>query len=270
MEGTKIRKRKSFSVFASVVKALFLREIEMRISVGRSGLLWIFLEPFLQTLILISIRVAVFEKQGGSGHAANFDYAVFMASGFIAFNMFRHILTSSVGAFNANRGLFSYKQVKPIDTIIARTLLQVFLSAIILLVFLAIGVFFHFENAIPKNILMVALGYIWLTVFSFAIGLLAAIGNTFFVSIGKFIGVISFGLLIFSAVFYPLISVPPAAREWLLYNPLVHFMEMIHGFWIDELDDRFVDYRYMALWTIVPLFIGLWLYERLEKRIISP
>jgi capsular polysaccharide transport system permease protein len=269
MEVNKIKKRKPFIVFVSVVRALFLREIEMRISSGRSGLFWTFFEPFLQIFIFVSIRIAIIERQGGSAHASNFDYAVFMASGFIAFNMFRHILSSSVGAFNANRGLFSYKQVKPIDTVIARTLLEMFLSAVILTIFLAIGLFFHFDNTVPKNIPMVALGFAWLALFGFSVGLLAAVGNVFFISVGKFISVISFALLIFSAVFFPLISIPPAARELLLYNPLVHFMEMIHGYWIDELDDRFVDYRYIALWTITTLFLGLWFYRKLEKRIIS-
>jgi len=58
-------------------------------------------------------------------------------------------------------------------------------------------------------------------------------------------------------------------KEILLYNPLVHFMEMIHGNYIYELDDRFVDYKYMLLWTIIPLFMGMSLYMKLEKRIIS-
>ncbi len=98
---------------------------------------------------------------------------------------------------------------------------------------------------------------------------MVAIGSTFFDSISKIIGILSFGLMIFSAVFFPLISIPPEAQEVLLYNPLVHFMEMIHGYYIPELDDRFVDYRYMALWTITPLFMGTWLYIKLEKRIIS-
>jgi capsular polysaccharide transport system permease protein len=241
----------------------------MRFSKGKSGLFWTFFEPFLQTFILVSIRVAIIESRGGSANATNFDYAVFMASGFVAFNMFRHILSASSGAFTANRGLFSYKQVKPIDTIIARGLVEVFLTSIIVVIFLLIGFFFQYDNYLPENILMVALGYLWLFFFSLSVGLVIAVGNTFFISVGKFIGVISFGLLIFSAVFYPLISLPPAAQEILLYNPLVHFMEMIHGYWIDALDDRFVDYRYMLLWTVTPLFVGLWLYQRLEKRIIS-
>jgi capsular polysaccharide transport system permease protein len=192
-----------------------------------------------------------------------------MASGFIAFNMFKHILSKSTGAFTANKGLFVYKQVKPIDTIIARVLIELFLTTLIMSIFLFIGFIFDYDNTIPKNILMVGLGYLWVVIFSFSIGLVIGIGNTFFMSIGKFISIISFALLIFSAIFYPIISLPPAAQEMLLYNPLVHFMEMIHGFWLDELDTQFVDYLYMLEWTLVPLLIGIWLYYRLEKRIIS-
>ncbi len=256
--------RKPLQIFLAVQKALFLRELNMKISVGRLGLFWTFFEPFAQVSFFIFIRVAII----GSGKGSNFDYAIFMAVGFIAFNMFRRILSGSTGAFTANRGLFSYKQVKPIDTIIARILLQIFITSITVLLFLSIGFLFQYDIA-AENPLMVFFGYLWLIFFSFSVGLVVAIGNTFFISIGKFIGILSFGLLIFSAVFFPIISLPPQAQEILLYNPLVHFMEMIHGYYIPELDDRFVDYRYMALWTITPLFMGIWLYARLEKRIIS-
>lgn len=256
--------RKPYQIFLAVQKALFLRELNTKISVGKLGLFWLFFEPFAQVTMFILIRVAII----GRGEGANFDYAVFMASGFIAFNMFRHILNGSVGTFKANKALFSYKQVKPIDTILARTLVQVFITGIIVLMFVFIGFFFQYTIE-PENLLMVVFGYLWLALFSFSVGLVVAIGNTFFVSIGKFVNILSFGLLIFSAVFFPLITLPPEAQEVLLYNPLVHFMEMIHGFYIYQLDDRFVDYQYMALWTITPLFIGTWLYIKLEKKIIS-
>ncbi len=256
--------RKPLRIFFAVIKALFLREIGMRISVGKAGLFWTFFEPFAQISMFILIRVIIM----GKGEGSNFDYPVFMAVGFIAFNMFKNILNSSRGAFLANKGLFNYRQVKPIDTIIARVLVEVFIAGIIVLMFVFIGFFFQYYIT-PENLLMVVFGYLWLILFSFSIGLVVAVGNTFFVSIGKLIGIFSFGLMIFSAVFYPLISLPPEAQEVLLYNPLVHFMEMIHGYYIYELDDRFVDYRYMLLWTVIPLFIGIWLYNMLEKRIIS-
>ncbi len=250
----------------SVIKALFLRELATRISVGRTGLFWTFFEPFFQIFVFVAIHAAIREYGGGQ---TSFNYVVFMASGFIPFNMFRAILGSSSGAFQANKGLFSYKQVKPIDTIIARALVELFLSVIIIIMFLAIGIFFHVGDVFPKNIPMVFLGYMWLWVFSVALGLLVAVGSTFFVSIGKVVSISTFALLIFSGVFYPIMSLPPAAQDILLYNPLTHFMEMIHGFYLEALDDRFVNYHYMLLWTIVPLFIGLWLYRMLERRIVS-
>ena len=239
----------------------------MRIAVGKSGLFWTFFEPFFQTFIFIGIHVFIAQQAGHS--ITSYNYSVFMASGFIAFNMFKNILNSATGAFKANRGLFIYKQVKPVDTIIARILVVVFLSVIIIGVFLVIGFFFHIDNLLPKNILMVIFAYVWLILFSFGIGLLVAIGNTFFVSIGKFIGMISFVLLIFSAIFFSVASLPPIAQQIILYNPLVHFMEMIHGYYVYGLNDYFVSYRYMLMWTVVPLFLGIWFYEKLEKRIVS-
>lgn len=237
----------------------------MRMSIGRAGLFWTFFEPFAQVAIFILIRVAV---MGYDGKTSSYNFAIFMAVGFIAFNMFKHILTASSGAFRANKGLFAYKQVKPIDTIIARILVEMFITGIIILLFLFIGFLLQYDLK-PENLLMLVAGYLWLVIFSFSVGLVVGIGNTFYVSIGKFVSIFSFILLLFSAVFYPLESLPPEAQIILLYNPLVHFMEMLHASYIYELSDRYVDYLYMLKWTVTPLFIGMWLYVRLEKRIIS-
>ena len=84
-----MKARKPLEIFLSVEKALFLRELNMRLSVGKAGLFWTFAEPFLQVAIFVSLRVAIMQS---AGHASsNFDYGVFMASGFIAFNMFNGI-----------------------------------------------------------------------------------------------------------------------------------------------------------------------------------
>jgi len=257
-----LKKRKPLFIFFTVIKALFLREMGTRISVGKSGLFWTFFEPFFQVFIFVALHAAL-------SSSSSFDMGIFMASGFVPFNMFRSILNSSSGAFLANRGLFSYKQVKPFDTIISRALVELFLTSIISLIFLSIGFFLGYQNFLPENASMVILAYLWLWIFSVGFGLLVAIGNTFFISVGKVVALSTFGLMILSAVFYPLITLPPAIQELLLYNPLVHFMEMAHGFYMYELDTRFVDYYYMALWTVLPWFIAIWLYGMLEKRLVS-
>ena len=261
--------RSPLRIFLAVERALFLREMDMKISIGRSGLFWTFFEPFFQVVVFVALHVAIKSYTGSHGIGTQYNLVVFMASGFIAYNLFKNILSSSLGAFKANKALFVYKQVKPIDTLLGRVLVNIFLTFIVYLLFLFIGFIFELERILPENPLMVILSVFWLVVFSIGIGLLAAVGNVFFVSIGKIINISTYGLLIFSAVFYPLISLPDFAQEVLLYNPLTHFMEMIHAYYLEGLDDRFVDYEYLFFWTIIPLFLGLWLYTRLEKRIIS-
>ena len=256
--------RKPLYIFLAVEKALFLRELNKQISVGKAGLFWTFFEPFMQVTMFILIRAQIMGRT-----SANYDVYVFMASGFIAFNMFRKIFGGASNIFISNKGLYTYKQVKPVDTLIAKALETMFITSIIILLFLCIGFFLQYDNMKPENLLMVVAGYLWLALFAFGLGLIVAVGNTFFVSIGKVVAVTSFGLMIISAVFFPIISVPPEYQEYFLYNPLVHFMEMIHGAYLYDLDDRFVDYRYMALWTLISLFVGLWLYIKQEKKIIS-
>ena len=115
----------------------------------------------------------------------HYDYAVFLALDFTAFNMFNTILKKSMGAFEANKALFNYKQVKPIDTIIARSFVELFMMSILYLVFLFIGYYFNFDME-GKNILMVGIGILWLYIFAISVGLVVAIGNTFYKSIGIF------------------------------------------------------------------------------------
>jgi len=258
-----LNQRSSLLIFFAVQKALFLREFAMRFSVSKSGLFWTFFEPFFQVFVMVIIKVLLFGKSG-----ENFDFAAFLALNFTAFNFFKNILTKSMGAFTANKALFVYKQVKPLDTILARILVEMFITGVIIICFVAIGLYFDFDLNV-KNLPMVALGFFSLAFLAFSWGLLIAVGNTFYSSIGKIIRILMTFLMFGSAVIYTIEQLPFEFQNMLLLNPLTHFMEMIHGYYFDVLDDRFVDYNYMLLWTVIPLYVGLWFYRKLEERIIS-
>jgi capsular polysaccharide transport system permease protein len=256
-------KRNSLKIFLAVQHALFLRELSMRFSSGRMGFFWTFIEPFFQIMIFVFMKLVIFSSGNN-----DFDFAVFLALNFTAFNMFKNIVMKSSTAFQANKALFVYKQVKPIDTIIARMLVEVFITAIIIVIFLFLGFYFEFDMEI-KDLTMVTLGFIALLIFSFSFALVITILNTFIDSVGKVIGFLLTGLMFGSAVFYNLASLPLELQTLLLYNPLVHFLEIIHGFYFHTLDDSLVSYSYMLLWTLSLLYIGLWFYIKLEKRILS-
>ena len=235
----------------------------MRFSVSKMGLFWTFFEPFMQVFIMVTIKYIVF----GSTHD-NFDFAAFLALNFTAYNMFRNIINKSLGSFTANKKLFIYKQVKPIDTIIARVMVEVFVTGVILLAFVCIGSYFQFDLNI-QHFPMVAFGFLWLILFSFSLGLFLAVTNTFYPSVGRTIKISMIFIMFGSAIFYSVDTLPTSIQTLILYNPLTHFMEMLHGNYFYVLDDTYVDYNYMLLSTLLLLYVGLWFYKKLEERIIS-
>ncbi|HIO95920.1 MAG TPA: hypothetical protein EYG67_03785 [Campylobacterales bacterium] len=254
--------RTSWQVQKSVIYALFLREMNVRFSAGKMGYFWIIFEPLLQITIFVSVKVMLF------GANSQFDFPVFITLGFIAFNLFRHTVDRSMTAFSANKGLYAYKQVKPIDALVSRVLAEILVSTIIVSIFIVVGFYFGFDmNA--ENLGLVILSFWWLIIFTFGIGLLVAVVGIFFDSFKKITKLILSPMMFISAIFYSMQDLPQSARELLWYNPLAHFIELIHANYFYTLDDGFVDYNYMVLWTMIPLFIALWLYRKLEKGIIS-
>ena len=257
-----MKARTPWEVQKSVLYALFLREVAVRFSAGKMGYFWVIFEPLMQISIFVMVKVLLF------GNNSSLDYPVFITLGFVAFNLFRHLVDQSMSSFKANKGLYAYKQVKPIDTLIARLLVEILVTGIIIIVFVAAGFYLGMDMNV-ENLGMLILSFMWLILFSVSFGLLVGIIGFFFDSFQKVVKLVIPRLMFVSAIFYAMRDVPQALQEVLYYNPLVHFMEMLHANYFHVLDDRFVDYTYILLWTIVPLYVALWLYQKLEKGIIS-
>ncbi len=256
-------KRSAFTIFKSVVIALFLREVQTRFGSRRLGYFWALFDAMFLVLIFAGLK-SVLSKHSMHG----IDYPVFISVSFLAFFLWKKIVSSSIGAFSANSALFAYKQVKPFDTIFTRVLLEIFVSIMATLVFIAIGLYFQF-NLHVQNFNMLILAILWLILFGFSIGLMSAVFSHYYETFGKMVKIILTPLLFISAIMYTVDSLPPIAREIILYNPLVHFMEMIHGYYFITLDTRYVDYEYIFYWTIIPLYIGLYFYVKGERGILS-
>ncbi|WP_297443785.1 ABC transporter permease [Sulfurimonas sp.] len=256
-------KRTPFTIFKSVITALFLREIQTRFGSQKLGYFWALFDAMFMVLVFAGLKSAV-----ASNSMPGIDFPVFLATGFLAFFLWKNIVSRSLNAFSANQALFSYIQVKPIDTLITRFLVEILVSIAATLVFIGIGLYFGFDLHV-KNFNMVILAVAWMCLFGFSLGLLSAVIGAFYETYVKIVNVIMAPLLFVSALMYTVDSLPPVLREIILYNPLVHFIEMIHGNYFNALDTQYVDYEYMFYWTFIPLFLGLYFYTRAEKKIIS-
>jgi capsular polysaccharide transport system permease protein len=258
-----MNKRTSIEIFKSVVLALFLREVQTRFGTKKLGYFWAVFDAMFMVLIFAGLKSLISSKS-----MPGLDYPVFLATSFLAFFLWKNIVTQSMNAFGANKALFAYKQVKPFDTVVTRVLLELLVSSVATLVFIALGVYLGLDLSV-KNFNMVMLAVLWLCLFGFSIGLMNAVFAYFYEFYAKIVTVIMSPLMFVSAIMYTVDSLPPLARKIILYNPLVHFMEMIHGYYFHGLTTQYVNYEYMLYWTLIPLWIGLFFYIRAEKRILA-
>ncbi|MGC4063648.1 MAG: hypothetical protein QM784_03180 [Polyangiaceae bacterium] len=71
-----------------------------------------------------------------------------------------------------------------------------------------------------------------------------------------------------SGLFYAPSTVPPAARELLLYNPMVHVIELVRDGWFERYSPAEIGVTYPLLWIAALLLAGLGL-ERVARRRIQ-
>lgn len=114
--------RTSWQVTKSVWYALFMREALARTTANRFAWFWMIAEPVAYIVIMISIRTILFNK---SKTLFGAEFVPWMIVGLFSFFLFRENMMRSIGAIDANKGLFAYRQVKPIDPVIVLSLIHI-------------------------------------------------------------------------------------------------------------------------------------------------
>ncbi|MDK9694054.1 MAG: ABC transporter permease [Sulfurimonas sp.] len=258
-----MKKRSSFAIFRSSIFALFLREMYESVGVKKIGYFWLFFDILFVVFIFAGLKSVVRDAS-----VPGLDMVIFIAVNIMAFYFFKDTIMLLLNSFSTNKSLFDYRQVRPIDVLFSKFLFSLYTRILATLVMIAIGLYLNFDLSV-KNFNMVAFSIIWLGIFALAIGLLSAVLASFFDFYKRFVKYLMLPLLFLSAVFYTVESLPPLFQTIILYNPVTHFMEMLHGSYFYALDTRYVDYVYMIYWTVIPLFLGLFFYTRSEKGIIA-
>jgi capsular polysaccharide transport system permease protein len=249
----------SFIVTFRVIFALMLREARVRHGRSRLGYSWSIIEPALLISALTTIFTMV-RGQSGSAH----DFAIFFATGVLPFQYFRNTTQFVSTAFDMNQPLFNYPPVKPLDAVIARTLLE--FATQIIVIALVLG----FQIAVlgadpPYNLPGILLVVCLITLFGFGAGLNLAIGRRQIPSVGNIYLILMGPAFFVSAVFYSLSSVPTIFREILVWNPLVHVVEGFRSFYFPGYPTQDVHLMYPFWWALSLAFVGV-LRDRIEKR----
>jgi len=249
-----------FIIQRNVISALVYRELKTRVSQVKFGILGVFLGP-LGVMLIFLIIFSIFKGDRGAG----LNIFLFLASGIVMFTFFQDIAVRGANAMQANEALFFYRPVKPIDTIIARTIVESLLYLIVFFVII-LGVFLYKEEIIFYDFPLFVSAYLAFTIFCFSLGLVLMVAAHFYNWILQIIPLFIRPLWLISGVFVGLRQLPQWVRPYASWNPLVQCIELIrHSFSINYIIvPTEVSIIYLWQFSLISLFISLWIYQNNE------
>lgn len=251
-------------VSIAVWKALFLREAVGRLSQNRTAWLWVVVEPLAHVLVLMWIRIVLRQRVYGG-----MDPAMFIILGVMGFFVVRNMLTRSSNAISQSAALYSYRQIKPVDTILVRAVIEGLLAGIMLLLLLA-GTAMFGKSVTPADPLLAlaALAVLWFT--GLALGLIVSVLGELLPELARTILLMMTPLYFLSAVMYQTFTMPHTLREALLYNPFVHSLETLRiAFTPTYRVPEGITLAYPAAVGLVLLILGLALHLHFQPRLIA-
>jgi capsular polysaccharide transport system permease protein len=242
-----------------VVHALLLRETKTRFGVNRLGYLWALIEP-----TILVCMFAAFYSSYGHMTVAGTNVVAFISAGILPFSLFRDTASKCMSGISANSGLLFYPQVRPLDLVIARATLE-FVTCVVVMTIVLGGVMLWTGNTNIVSVLETLGGLALTSALGASFGLLCCGLSVYSSNVEVMLPTILRPLMWFSAVFHSVDTLPSAYRNIMLYNPLVHAIEMVRDGWFPGYNARSIDPWYPITWILVMLFLGLTL-ERAARR----
>ncbi len=246
-----------------VVRSVVLRETRTRFGDHQLGYLWALLEP----LMWIATFTLVYQLARRSV-SHGLEIVPFLATGILTYELFINNVSRAGESINGNKALLFYPQVQPIDLVIARVALETAtLTVVFVLVMLGTGIA---NGELPRadNLLRTMLGLGLASALGASVGLLLCMLGVLSNVVERLRGPIMRPLFWTSGLFYTLDDAPGTARELLLYNPVLHTVEIVRDGWFPQYESPAADPFYVVAFILLFGSVGL-LLERVVRRRID-
>ena len=256
-----IERDSAFTIQCRVLYALILRDIKGRFGGRRLGFMWALLEPCL----FITLFVVMFQLIGRTSQAG-IEVPLFFVTGITPFLMFRDLFGSISNEAKANSPLLMFPQVSKTDLIFASLIVNVLVSIAVFILLLtacfAMGYTFTIDDplgVLNTLFLLVALGL----GLGLVIGALT-IRYEFVSSLSQ--ALLGRPLFFTSGLFFTADILPPKAREYALYNPVLHGIESIRSAMFVSFESRYVDLNYVFFFAVTLIALGLMMLSFFDRQ----
>ncbi len=253
--------KESLMIQMRVIGALLMREIITRYGRNNIGFLWLFIEPLMMTLIVVMMWKFVRAHQ-----ISSLNIVAFVLTGYPMAMMWRNASNRAIGAISGNMSLLYHRNVRVLDTIFARVLLEVAGATIAQIAIMAVLLAIRWIEW-PADIFYMLLAWLLMALFALGLGLVICSIAFKFEAFGKLWGTFSFIMLPLSGAFFFVSSLPQQAQQYVLWFPMVHGTEMFRQGYFGGSMQTMENPWYLLLCDLVLLFIGLAMVAKFSKGV---
>lgn len=255
--------RNSWQVTRAVWYALFMREALAKTTQDRFAWFWMLVEPVAMIVMMIGVRTVLMRGQ----HISGADLIPWMLLGLLGFYLFRDGLQRSLGAIQAYKGLFAYRQVKSVDPVLVRCFLDGMIQSLILLIFILVAILIDIDLIAEEPLYAL---FSWISLWCLGLGAALTFSaiSELVPEVGRIVKITTLPLLIISGVIFPLNFLPFWIQELLLWNPIVHGLELLRMSFFENYHHLSgVSIGYLWFWNLSLITLGLMLHIRFEPRL---
>lgn len=245
-----------------VIVGMVFREAANRFGASPLSYAWTIIEPAILVGILLLARIYFKNVSPAFGESS----VMFLLTGVVAFRAVRAVINTGGRAIQANRNLFEFGMVKPLDAVLARTIVEFVIWIVILTMFFAavgrilrIEVITDFQGFVLSMLLILYFS-LSMAMFNATVGALVPIWR----SIWK---MMSMPLMVTSGVLYVPSQMPPDIVRFIIWNPFLHCVEGLRS-------HSYLDYltvyspHYLLGFSTVVLLFSLTMERLFRKEII--
>ena len=261
-----LKARSPWQVTRAVWYAMFMRELVARTMADRMAWFWMVFEPIAIVAVLVTVRTVIMSRER---LIQNAEFIPWLVIGLMGFFLFRENMFRLMGAVDANKALYAYRQVKPIDGVLVRSLVESLLRSFIFLLFISAGLLLGMRMN-PDNALLAIWVWISLWLLGLGAGLVLSVVSPLVPEIGKIIRIMSLPLLLLSGVIIPISILPHHLQYYILLNPIPHGIEYLRQSFFSHYPlVNGVDLNYLWFWSLSMLALGLLMHIRFEYKLKS-
>jgi capsular polysaccharide transport system permease protein len=255
--------RTSFKIMIDSVHALLMRELKTRFGTSKLGYFWAIAEPVAQAAVLGLIFTLL-----GRHSVNNIPIALFIFTGLLPFKLFSKLLPQLSVGISANKALFAYRQVAPIDPIITRLLIEL-TTYVITYIFIMLCLGWLGFNVIPEQLLPLFAANALLVLLSIGLGISLCSAVQYWADTPKVLAMVLSPLFYLSGVFYSATMIPPQYWFLLEWNPIFHLIELSRDAYFKEYITPIGNWQYVFNCALVAVVLGLSLYRINRFKFVS-